>query len=315
MSQVQAGMDWLMQEFPDEAGCAERLINQRWPAGFVCPRCHNDSAVRLNCRAWTYDCPGCGLQTSITAGTLMHRSKQPLRVWLQAIQLLADRADDLRAAEFGRLLGIKYTSAALLMRKLRPLKIEAMAARRDELLDGRVLVSHRAFRHHRAGYSSTIAAALEVSSSQLRMSRISDDTAVALEVFVRRNVKHETTLVSSSNEYRGIYGYEHEFINLEEAKAIRGVLSNIDPLLPQGATVRPEQVDKETHRYVAFYNDRLPPRPISGETLLGLVLGHLPISYWDMVGHENPRKGYPTTRWRPRHRRTANGMRQDRPGS
>jgi len=36
-----------------------------------------------------------------------------------------------------------------------------------------------------------------------------------------------------------------------------------------------------------------------------------PISAWDIVGHDNPRKGIPTVRRNPRRRKTATGMRQD----
>jgi hypothetical protein len=46
-----------------------------------------------------------------------------------------------------------------------------------------------------------------------------------------------------------------------------------------------------------------------------LALGQKPTTHWDIVGHENPRKGTPTVRLNPRHRRTATGMRQDGSGS
>ena len=52
-------------------------------------------------------------------------------------------------------------------------------------------------------------------------------------------------------------------------------------------------------------------RHVSFETLLGLASHHLPTSYWDIVGRDNPRKGAPTVRRQPRRRRTATGMRAD----
>jgi hypothetical protein len=35
------------------------------------------------------------------------------------------------------------------------------------------------------------------------------------------------------------------------------------------------------------------------------------MSYWDIVGRDNPRNGVPTVRQQPRRRKTATGMQQD----
>ena len=64
--------------FPDEAGCAAFLFKRRWPDGFVCPSCGGNRAAALKSRAYTFECYGCGRQTSITAGTAMHRTRLPL---------------------------------------------------------------------------------------------------------------------------------------------------------------------------------------------------------------------------------------------
>ncbi len=70
--------------FPDEASCAAFLFERRWPDGFVCPACGNARAAALRSRAYTYECYGCGRQTSITAGTAMHRTRLPLTAWFWA---------------------------------------------------------------------------------------------------------------------------------------------------------------------------------------------------------------------------------------
>ena len=64
--------------FPDETSCATFLFERRWPEGFVCPACGGGRAALLKSRAHTYECLGCGRQTSVTAGTVMHRSTLPL---------------------------------------------------------------------------------------------------------------------------------------------------------------------------------------------------------------------------------------------
>jgi hypothetical protein len=44
------------------------------------PGCGEAKAWELQTKPWTYECAGCGKQTSVTAGTIMHHSKLPLTI-------------------------------------------------------------------------------------------------------------------------------------------------------------------------------------------------------------------------------------------
>jgi predicted RNA-binding Zn-ribbon protein involved in translation (DUF1610 family) len=66
--------------FVDDESCIEYLVARRWPDGFSCPKCGFKNAWRLAARR-LWECRDCGRQTSITAGTLMAKTKLPLRVW------------------------------------------------------------------------------------------------------------------------------------------------------------------------------------------------------------------------------------------
>src|SRR5436189_5600779 len=83
--------------FPDETSCAAFLFERRWPQGFVCPACGAGRAALLRSRVHTYECLDCGRQTSITAGTVVHRSKLPLHVWLCAAHLRAPHTHGMQA--------------------------------------------------------------------------------------------------------------------------------------------------------------------------------------------------------------------------
>src|SRR5436309_15102545 len=83
--------------FPDETSCAAFLFERRWPQGFVCPACGAGRAALLRRRVHTYECLDCGGQPSITAGTVMHRSKLQLQCWSCAAHLLASLSDGLLA--------------------------------------------------------------------------------------------------------------------------------------------------------------------------------------------------------------------------
>lgn len=60
------------------------LIDARWPNGFRRPSCGYDKGWQPSGKAFTRKRAGCGKQTSVTAGTLMHGSKPPRTVWFWA---------------------------------------------------------------------------------------------------------------------------------------------------------------------------------------------------------------------------------------
>lgn len=107
--------------FPDDAACVEWMAQWRWPDGFVCPACGHTKATRLRTRRlWQCCSPDCRHQTSVTAGTALHRSKQPLMVWLYALWLLAVRKVSISALQLQRETGIgQYRTAWNLLHKVR----------------------------------------------------------------------------------------------------------------------------------------------------------------------------------------------------
>jgi hypothetical protein len=123
--------------FPDNAACARYLFSARWPEGFVCPACKSRKAWELKTKLYTYECACCGKQTSVTAGTVMHRSKLPLLVWFQAIHIMTSHSNGISAEQAQAQLGLgSYKTAWLLLMKLR----RAMADPARSLLSGIVEV-------------------------------------------------------------------------------------------------------------------------------------------------------------------------------
>src|SRR3954454_17319146 len=138
------------RRFPDEAACAEWLLERRWAGGFVCPGCGHDGYWRLGRKVLTLQCRACRRETSVTAGTVMHRSHLPLRVWFTAAWLVATHRNGMSARQLGLQLGLgSYKSAWLLLQKLRA----AMVAPDRSPLDGLVEVDETSlpFREGRPG--------------------------------------------------------------------------------------------------------------------------------------------------------------------
>jgi len=111
--------------FPDESACLLYLEKMRWPNGFVCETC---SAVgepfRFAARPKALKCRACQQDTSITAGTVMHRSKTSIHIWFWAAYLIAAQTPGVSALELQKRLGIKrYETAFQLLHKLRAIMV------------------------------------------------------------------------------------------------------------------------------------------------------------------------------------------------
>lgn len=114
------------RRFGDEAACAAHLASLRWPEGFRCAACGYQKGWALTTKAFTWECASCHHQTSLTAGTVMHRSKQPLTVWFKAAWLMTTTANGISALELQKQLDIpSYKTAWLLCAKLRKTMVNA----------------------------------------------------------------------------------------------------------------------------------------------------------------------------------------------
>jgi ribosomal protein S27AE len=76
------------RRFPDDEACRGYLFDSRWPDGFCCPVC-GDGEVGVEHRRHLWQCKRCGHQSSVTSGTVMHKTRTPLRLWFWSAYLVA----------------------------------------------------------------------------------------------------------------------------------------------------------------------------------------------------------------------------------
>ena len=100
--------------FSTEESCRAELLRLRFPNGFVCPKCGCTEYYPVRGRN-TFQCRACRHQTSITSGTVMHRTHLPLTVWFWAIYLCATDKRGISAVQMSRTMGICYESAWYLL--------------------------------------------------------------------------------------------------------------------------------------------------------------------------------------------------------
>lgn len=89
-----------LDRYGTEAQCRDALFDRRWPQGFICAECANTTGCILS--RGVYQCHRCHHQTSLTAGTIFHATKLPLRTWFLAIYLLTQRKQSLSALQSSR---------------------------------------------------------------------------------------------------------------------------------------------------------------------------------------------------------------------
>jgi hypothetical protein len=104
--------------FPNEEACFEYLYNKKWPNGFVCPRCSHSEAYRVKTRK-LLQCKKCRHQTSVTAGTIFHKLRQPLMVLIWTCYWIATSKKGISGKELQRKLGVSYQTAWTLGHKIR----------------------------------------------------------------------------------------------------------------------------------------------------------------------------------------------------
>lgn len=106
--------DW----FPDDDACLEYLERLRWPDGFVCPVCDSTEAWRTGRKMWM--CTSCKRKTSVTAGTIFHRSHTPISTWFAAAWFVTSSKNGVSAKSLEQQLGFgSYETAWAWLHKLR----------------------------------------------------------------------------------------------------------------------------------------------------------------------------------------------------
>ena len=107
----------IQKHFSNDEVCRNHLFHLRWPAGFVCSVCGSDRYDALKKRQ-LLQCRNCKHQTSIIAGTLMHRTRTPLRYWFWGIYYVAVCNGETTAQQLSEKIGLNYHAARRMLGKI-----------------------------------------------------------------------------------------------------------------------------------------------------------------------------------------------------
>lgn len=285
--------------FPDDSACAEWLFEARWPNGFRCPDC-GEAGRRQRTRPLIARCGACKREVSVTAGTLMHRTHLPLKIWFRAAWLMATHKNGISGRQLQAQLGLgSYKTAWLLLHKLR----KAMVDPNRTPLCGLVEIDETSMPHRKTGApvgggrstqgAMAIAGAVESRATgpgRVRLAVIQDYSAATLERFAAGGIGAGAAVISDgwqgySGLAKAVGAVAHE-VKVVGATAAHRVLPWIHRLfanLKRWALgvyhgLRPRHLQAYLDEFVFRFNRRRNPKAAFAR-LLGLAAEHPPITY------------------------------------
>lgn len=290
--------------FPDDAACARYLAARRWSGGFVCPCCGGREGWELRRKRITWQCTSCGRQTSVTAGTVIHGSHIPLRLWFMAVHIITSHSNGISALQLQAQLGLgSYKSAWLMLHKLRRAMVDPDRSLLQDLVE--VDESELPFRSRndpadapRGGRSPVgkmfVAGAVELSEDgyprRIRLAPIADFSAATLRAFLSATALPGTRVITD-----GWLGYErmpdhrHEPKVVGSAKAheilrwVHRVFANLKTwALGVYHGLRKAHLPRYLDEFVFRWNRRRHTRA-AFDSLLGIGTRLAPATYRDFV--------------------------------
>jgi len=117
-------VDEFDERFPDDEACRRFLVELRWQGRPQCARCGTEKMWELG--SGRFECSKCGYQMSVTAGTPLHKTKKPLKLWFRAMWEIATHKNGISAKDLQRALGFgSYKTAWTWLHKLRRCLVRA----------------------------------------------------------------------------------------------------------------------------------------------------------------------------------------------
>jgi transposase-like protein len=294
-------------QFATEEACQDYLAACRWPDGFVCPRCGYQSAYRLN-RYRRWQCGSCRHQVSLTAGTILHNTKTPLRIWFWAAYLAVTDKRGISALLLQRQLGLtRYETAWMVLHKLRRAMVNAAREplHGDVELDDTWVGGHqpgiRGSRQLKGRKAAIVLAAVEkrsTGSGRVRMAVIPDFKQTTILEFVKHHVAPGSTVYTDALKgYDGLQPAEVRHVSRKQPirSELRRGAASVVPLadraignLQQWLTgtyhgVSKAQLQVYLDEFVFRHNRRRQPMA-AFQTLLGLGTGRAPTPYRTIRG-------------------------------
>ncbi|MDD3444235.1 MAG: IS1595 family transposase [Zavarzinia sp.] len=264
--------------FHDEEAAYAYVEARIWPNGPACPHCGGVERISKmqgkSTRIGTYKCYQCRKPFTVKIGTIFEGSKVPMRLWLQAIYLIAGSKKGISSNQLHRILGVTLKTAWFMSHRIReamrsndatPFGGNGGAVEVDETFIGQLkgVPKRRAFHH-----KMKVLALVDRDTRQARTMVIDDVNAKTLMPLVMQNVAREARVMT--DEHSGYRDVKHffaahgttshgrgEYVNLEDRSIHSNTVEGYFSIFKRGMKgVYQHCGEQHLHRYLAEFEFR-----------------------------------------------------------
>jgi transposase-like protein len=202
--------------FHNEEAAYAFVESRVWPRGPVCAHCggveRNRKMEGKSTRVGTYKCYDCRQPFTVKIGTIFEKSHIPLRLWLQAIFLVASSKKGVSSNQLHRTLGITLKSAWFMSHRIREamregdfapfgsgggtVEIDETFIGHDKTIKPRGEKRGRGYHH-----KNKVLALVDRTTGQARSIVVDDLKATTLLPIIQANVAREARIMTDDAGY------------------------------------------------------------------------------------------------------------------
>lgn len=294
-------MDW----FSNEEKCFKYLEKVKWKDGFICPSCNEQDEPYRTTRG-RLTCRSCFHQTTITAGTIFHKTRTPLRIWFSAIWYVTNQKHGTNALGLQKVLGFgSYQTAWTMLHKLRRAMIRPERERLSGIVEADEIYlggKETGLRGRLVEKKSIVAVAVELNENgglgRVRFRQIMDATSDSLIPFIENMVEPGSIVITDGwAGYSGLdkHGYFHEVHSISKSgdpahvsmPGVHRVASLVKRWLlgTHHGSYSPHQLDYYLDEYTFRFNRRTSrSRGLLFYRLVNQAISHSPEPYYSIIG-------------------------------
>src|SRR6185437_8337331 len=270
----------LSQPYFHNEEAAYAFIEKRvWPHGAVCPKCgvigRSGKLGGASTRIGVYKCYDCRKPFTVKVGTIFEDSHIPLRLWLQAIFLIASSKKGISSNQLHRTLGVTLKTAWFLSHRIR----EAMAS--DGLAPfgqggGAVEVDETYIGHdkplvpgHRGGHHKRkVLSLIDRTTGHAKSMVVDSVSAKTLRPLLRKNIAPSAHVMTDEGVWYSPQSLEfdkhdtvnhskYEYVRLSDRNVHTNTVEGFFSIFKRGMTGVYQHCGKEhLHRYLAEFDFR-----------------------------------------------------------